>query len=168
MKDFELLFLTIHERSIAFDMTIDTLLNELDPGTELSIDNTPFMYAGQAKITLEGGDVRVWLYSQESSVLSISPDDEELVYFRLIDEQLDTDGDFISFQNEEYEFSYEDVGVVSDVDGDVEGDEHDRLSFMEYESEDSGVIRVVLNENTGEKHVYLGQTITESDIVEVE
>lgn len=149
-------------------MQLNELLHDLDLGTELMVDNTPFMYAGKAKITLEGGDTRIWLFSQEGNMLSISPDDEELVFFRLIDEELDTDGDYISFQNDEYEFSYEDVGVVSDVDGDTEGEETDRLSMMEYESEDNGVLRVVLNENTGEKQIYVGAVVTEDVIIEVE
>lgn len=149
-------------------MTINEILNDLEPGEEITINNSPFMYSGKAKITLEGGDTRVWLYSQENTVLSISPDDEEMVHFRAVDEDLDTDGDFVSFQNDEFEFSYEDVGIVSDIDGDVEAEENDRLSFMEYESDKNGVLRVVLNENTGEKHIYIGQTVTEDYILEVE
>ena len=149
-------------------MTINTLLNDLEPGSEITISNVPFMYAGKAKITLEGGDSRIWLYSQENTLLSISPDDEEMVHFRAVDEDLDTDGDFVSFQNDEFEFSYEDVGVVSDIDGDVDAEESDRFSFMEYESDKNGVLRVVLNENTGERQIYIGQTMTEADILEVE
>jgi len=74
----------------------------------------------------------------------------------------------VLYQNKEYEFSYEDAGAVTGVDGDAETEEGDRYLFSDYESQDGRLIRLLSNENTGEVSAYVGQVVSEDDLSEIE
>jgi hypothetical protein len=73
----------------------------------------------------------------------------------------------ILFQNKEYEFSYEDAGVVKQVDGDAFLEEEDRNGFSDYQSKDGETLRVITNENTGDAVSYFGRTVSEDDLSEI-
>lgn len=148
-------------------MTIDQLLTA-KLGAEYTVHNEPFSYAGRATVTLDGGDVREWFYDADSRLLAVSPGDEEIIYFELVEEEVEPQGDTVLYGGKEYEFSYEDSGSVSAVDGSADVEEEDRLSFSEYVSEDGQRLRVVTSENRGETATYLGDTVVEEDILAVE
>lgn len=145
-------------------MTIAELIT-ISSGAEFNVLNEPFSFAGRADITLEGGDTRHWLYNADGGMLAISPNDDEILSFDLVEEEIEPQGDTILFGGKEYEYSYEDSGVVSCVEGRCEAEDDDRLTFSDYEAEDGEVIRVVASENTGETAVYFGNTVVEEDIL---
>jgi len=148
-------------------MNITSLLS-LEIGASVSIFNDPFTYLGRSDITLDGDKKLVWFFDDSERMLSIVPDDEELVLFRLIDEEVEPDDEMVLYQNKEYEFSYEDAGAVTGVDGDAETEEGDRYLFSDYESQDGRLIRLLSNENTGEVSAYVGQVVSEDDLSEIE
>ncbi|TAK03592.1 DUF4178 domain-containing protein [Patescibacteria group bacterium] len=148
-------------------MTIDQLLSA-SIGTECTVHNEPFAYVGRADVTLDGGDVRRWLYGGGGDVLAISPDDEEIILFKVVEEELEPQGDTVLYGGKEYEFSYEDSGIVSGVEGDASEECEDRLTFSEYQSEDGERLRLVTSENRSETSAYLGTTVVEEDILPIE
>ncbi|MFH1404773.1 MAG: hypothetical protein ABIH21_01585 [Patescibacteria group bacterium] len=149
-------------------MDINELITSVQPGAELNISNTPFSYTGTSRITLDSGDVLHWLYSGDERLLAIAPTDEELIIFTSIDEEMEPDGTTVLYQGKEHEFSYEDTGVVTYVDGELNAEEEDRVSFSDYESAEGGVVRLVTNENTGESQAYVGTVIIEDEISLIE
>ena len=140
-------------------------LIKLEPGQDLSIANTFFGYTGKAQITLDSGEVLHWLYAGKESLLALAHSDEELVSFHVLDEELDEpDGGMILYHGKEYEFTYEDVGVVAHVEGELGAEEEDRVSFSDYENEAGDRIRLVTNDNTGESMALWGQLVTEDEV----
>ena len=147
-------------------MTIEQLL-KLELGRSVSVFNEPFVYLGRAELDLEGGQKMIWFYNDGDGMLSVTPGDDELVIFEKIDEELEPDGEMILYQNKEYEFSYEDAGNVSALEGESITEDDDRYIFSDYESTDGKVLRVVSNENTGENGAYLGLVVSEDDLAEI-
>ena len=148
-------------------MTLEQLLLAA-PGVELMIANNPFSYSGKADVELDGGDVRHWMFDAGGRMLSVSPDDEELVLFRMMDEQVEPGNETIGYQGKDYEFTYEDIGSVTSVDGDAKVVEDERYSFTDYESDSGELIRIVRNENTGDGICFIGSLVGEDEVVEVE
>lgn len=148
-------------------MKIDALIS-LEPDSELTIANEPFTYSGKAAVTLEGGDKLVWLFQADGAMLAISPDDEELMFYRQLDEVLEPENETIGYQGKEYEFSYEDVGSVTEVDGDCPVDSDERYGFSDYESSGGERIRLIRNDSTGDVMVFVGSVVGEEDVVLVE
>ena len=148
-------------------MKLDQLLL-LPLHADLMIDNEPFALAGKVTVELEGGDVRHWLFNTEGGLLSVSPDDEELVLFRSLDEEVEPENETIGFQGKDYEFSYEDAGTVGVAEGITPVEADERYTFTEYESDDGETIRLVRNDNTGESIAFVGSVVGEEDIVAVE
>jgi hypothetical protein len=147
-------------------MNIKTLLS-LEIGASVSIFNEPFTYVGRTDITLDGDKELVWL-NDEEHLFCIVPDDEELILFRMIEEEIEPDDEMVLYQNKEYEFSYEDAGAVTEVTGDTDTEEGDRYMFSDYTAQDGRVIRLLSNENTGEMIAYIGQVVSEDDLSEIE
>jgi hypothetical protein len=108
------------------------------------------------------------MHNADGGLLAISPDDEEVVSFDRVEEELEPQGEVILYRGKEYEYSYEDAGTVSEVDGDADATVEDRLTFSDYESEDGELIRAVTSENTGETQTYLGNLVVEEDILPIE
>jgi len=148
-------------------MNIEAILHHVEPGADLTISNEPFSFKSKALITLEGGDIRHWLFSEEGLLLAISPEDEEFVFMRELEEVLEPEEEVVLYGGKEYEFSYEDKGSISEVEGDWEGEEEDTITFSDYEAEDGEVVRLITNEDNGETSAYLGKLVVEDDIVEV-
>lgn len=148
-------------------MKIDALLT-LEPDSELTISNEPFTYSGKASVTLEGGDALVWLFQADGAMLAISPSDEELMFYRQLDEALEPENETIGWQGKEYEFSYEDVGSVTDAEGDCPVDSDERYGFSDYESSGGERIRLVRNDSTGDVMTFVGVVVGEEDVVLVE
>jgi hypothetical protein len=148
-------------------MRLDELLTAQQKA-ELMVSNEPFTLSGKATVTLDGGEVRHWLFNAEGGMLSVSPDDEELVFYRSLDEEVEPEDENIGFQGKEYEFSYEDIGSVTEVDGDALVEPDERYTFSDYESDNGELIRLVRNENTGETMAFVGSVVGEDDVVAVE
>lgn len=148
-------------------MKLDQLLL-LPLNAELMIDNEPFTYSGKATVELDGGDVRHWMFNADSGMLAVSPDDEELMMYRQLDEEIEPENETIGYHGKDYEFSYEDVGTVNAVEGDAQVESDERYAFTDYESDDGETIRLVRNENTGETMAYIGSLVGEDDVVAVE
>lgn len=148
-------------------MTIEQILHDFEPGDELTVLNEPFSYKSKAVITLDGGDVRYWLFSEEENMLSISPDDEEMMLFRYLDEEVEPEDEMVLVGGKEYEFSYEDAGVVTETDGDLNAEEEDRFAIADYESENGDTVRLVTNENNGEVSAYQGKIVVEDDVAKL-
>ena len=147
-------------------MNIKTL-SALEPGDRVSAFNEPFDCAGKMKLILKGGDERSWLINEEGRMLSISPKDEEIILFSALDEELEPEEGVILFVNKEYEFTYEDSGVVESASGEVMAEVEDNFLFSDYESTDGRIVRIVVNENTGETSRFEGQMISEDDVTEL-
>ncbi len=146
-------------------MKIEELLHHLEPGNQVTVSNKPFTYTGKVKITLDGGDVRYWLSNDEGGLLAVSPDDEEIVSFERIDEELEPEDGLILYRGKEHEFSYEDSGAVTDVVGDPGLEADDRYAFSDYEADGGSLVRLVTNENTGDQDAYFGNVVVEEDIM---
>lgn len=149
-------------------MTIPELLKKLEPETDLMISNEPFAYSGKAKMTLDGGDERFWLFNADGWMLTIAPSDEELVYYRQVDEMLEPDGETVGYRGVDYEFSYEDAGTASETEGETAVELEERYRFADYESDEGERVRIVTNESTGESRSFVGSVISEDDVVRVE
>lgn len=148
-------------------MKINALLT-LEPDSELTIANESFTYSGKADLTIGGGDALAWLFQADGAMLAIAPDDEELVFYRQMDEALEPENEVIGYQGKEYEFSYEDVASVNDVEGDCPVESDERYAFSDYESSGGERIRLVRSESTGDVIAYVGSVVGEDDVVSVE
>lgn len=148
-------------------MIIEEILHHFEPGDEMTVLNEPFSLKSKAVITLDGGDIRHWLFADEEKMLAISPDDEEIIFLRLLDEEVEPQDGIILIGGTEYEFSYEDSGVISKTIGELNAEEEDRIAIADYESENGEILRTVTNENNGEKEAYLGKMVVEDDILKV-
>jgi hypothetical protein len=144
-------------------MNINDLL-KLELGAAISIFNEPFTYVGHAKIELDGGHTMRWLYDDEGNMFSVAPQDEELILFREIEDEIEPEDDMILFQSKEYEFNYEDTGAVTDTDGDAATEQDDRFMFSDYHAQGGGIVRMIKNENTGESMAYAGRFVSDDDI----
>ena len=144
-------------------MTIADLL-ALKPDTNLTVLNKPLTYVGTCTLALDGDGERSWLYGEDGEVIAVSVDDEEMIFFEAIDEELEPADGMVLYRGNEFEFSYEDAGAVTNVTGKVETEEDDRYGFSDYESDEGRVVRFVTNENTGEIRAYFGVIAGEDDI----
>ncbi len=145
-------------------MKINDLL-ALEPGADLTVVNEPFHFVGKLKLTLMGGEDRYWLFSDNGEMLSIAPEDDEIVLFRETGENLEPEDDMVLYQSEEYEFSYEDHGAVNEVLGTVGGMmEEDKYALSDYES-DEATLRIVKNENTDDTKSFLGEVVVHEEIL---
>jgi len=142
----------------------DLLTYEL--GESVSVTNAPFTKIGQAEVKLDDGTKMFWLFDDEDNMISVVPDEEELVFFQKIVEEIEP-SDMILFQSKEYEFSYEDGGTVIEIQGEVLVEEEDHYVFSDYQSKEGETIRLITNETTGEVVGYVGHTVSEEDIMEI-
>jgi hypothetical protein len=147
-------------------MTIKDLL-KIHLGDAVNISNKPFIYVGHTQIDLDDGQTIRWLYDDEGSMLSVSREDEEIIFFNEIEEELEPDGETIVYANKEYEFSFEDMGEIANVEGEGVGEEEDRYIYSDYQTTDGDVLRLVNNETTGERLSYHGKYVSEDDIAAV-
>jgi len=146
-------------------MTIEELLHHLEPDTSLTVLNSPFFFTGKARIVLDGGDTRVWLYGEDGDVLAVSPDAEEIVMFEAIDTDIEPQGGMVLYQGNEFEFSYEDNGAVTETEGAVGIEEGDSYGINDYESDAGEIVRLITNHNTGDQQALFGKIVVEEDIL---
>lgn len=146
-------------------MKISDLL-ALELGESVSVANEPFTKMGQAEVKLDDGTKMFWLYDDEDHMLSVAPEEDELVFFQQIQEELEP-SETILYQSKEYEFSYEDGGSVKHVEGDTLVEEEDHNAFSDYQSKDGETVRIITNDNSGEVISYAGRTVSEDDLSEI-
>ncbi len=146
-------------------MKISDLL-ALELGESVSVANEPFTKMGQAELKLDDGTKMFWLYDDEDHMLSVAPEEDELMLFQQIQEEIEP-SETILFQSKEYEFSYEDGGVIKHVDGDALVEEEDHNAFSDYQSKDGEIVRIITNDNSGEVMSYSGKTVSEDDLSEI-
>jgi hypothetical protein len=148
-------------------MTIEDILHHTEPGDELTVDNEPFSYKSKIVVTLDGGDIVHWLYSEDDNILSISPVADEILFFRFLDEDVEPDEDGVFIGGIAYESSYEDNGVGTEVVGEVNAEEEDKFQFREYESENGERVRLLTNESNGEVLAYIGKLLVDDDVAKL-
>ncbi len=146
-------------------MNIEELL-ALEFGKTISVFNQPFTYVGRAEVKLDDESQLVWLYNDEQGMLAIAPDEDELILFDKIDDEIEP-SETILYQGQEHEFDYENAGNVGVSEGNAPAEEDDRYLFSDYQAADGEKIRIVRNENTGDALSYFGRAVTEEDISEV-
>lgn len=139
----------------------------LDIGDSASIFNEPFTYVGHAEIELDAGQNMRWLYDDEGRMLSVAPEDEELILFRELDEDLEPEEGMLLYQGTEYEFEYEDAGTVLESEGDSVTEVDDRYLFSDYQAQGGEIIRLVKNANTGESSAFVGRYVSDDDVSEL-
>ena len=149
-------------------MKIEEILHHLKPGTELMIANRPFTFGGKAKVELDGGDLRYWLYDKEGSMLAVSPEDEEIVLFESVGEELEPEDEIVTYDGKDYEFSYDDAGRVASVEGEADVEEDARYKIADYESDGGSLVRLLTNEDTEDVYAYEGSVVVEDDVVSVQ
>ena len=146
-------------------MNIKELL-DLELGDSVSVFNKPFEYAGKVRITLDNETKLHWFFADDDGLLAVAPEEDELLLFTKIDEEVEPD-ETVLFQNKEYEFTYEDAGAVNEIEGETLMEEEDRYLFSDYQSADGEIVRLVSNENTGDTVAYVGRTVSEDDLAEL-
>ncbi|MBI4435636.1 DUF4178 domain-containing protein [Candidatus Uhrbacteria bacterium] len=142
-------------------------LYKLDLGNVVTIFNEPFTYVGHSAIELDSGHRLRWLYDDEGRMLSVAPQDEELILFREIEDEIEPEDEMIMFQGKEYEFEYEDAGNVLESEGEALADADDRFLFSDYQTKGGEIVRLVENESTGESTAYVGVYVSDEDISEM-
>lgn len=144
-------------------MTIKDLW-KLHLGDAVKIGVAPFTYVGHAQIELDDGAKTRWLYDDEGNLFCVSPKDEELIFFKEVQDEVEPDGDTITFKGKEYEFESEDTGTVSDIYGESVAEADDTFLQSDYQTAEGEILRIVNNEGTGENLVYLGTYVSEDDV----
>lgn len=142
-------------------------LYKLKLGDVVTVFNKPFTYVGYAQIELDSGHRLRWLYDDEGRMLSVSPQDEEIILFHEIDEELEPEEEVLMYQGKEYQFDYEDAGNVLESDGEAVAEEEDRFLFSDYQMQGGEIIRLIENESTGESSAYVGTYASDEDVAEI-
>jgi hypothetical protein len=149
-------------------MELKALLHDIKPGDELMVANQPFTYGGKVTMELDGGDVRYWLFDRDGGMVTVSPDDEEIVSFQTAAEALEPEDEMVTYDGVDYEFSYEDSGTVKAIEGETDMEEGDKYAFADYESGDGELVRIVTNQDTEDVYHYAGSVVVENDISLIE
>lgn len=142
-------------------------LYKLKLGEAVTVFHKPFVYVGHAQIELDSGLRQRWLYDDEGRMLCVSPQDEELILFREIVDELEPEEEMLMYQDKEYQFESEGAGNVLESEGEAVAEEDDRFLFSDYQAKGGGIIRLIENETTGESSAYIGSYATGEDLAEM-
>jgi len=145
-------------------MTFKEIQNA-DLDTELTIMTELFTVHSRLEVQLEGGPTTYWLFSGSDLLLSLNPEADELFLFRRTEGEVEKDDDMVVEGGKDYEFSYEDRGAITSSEGLMVYNEGEVLEFADYESDDGSRVRLVTNTYDGEEEAFVGQVITEDDVV---
>ncbi len=144
-------------------MTIEELL-ALSPDASITVHNRPFVLQGVVTVVLDTDSEHVWLIADDGRLLSVTPAQEEILSFELVEEELEPEGSVITYRGREFEFNLEDAGTVRRALGDVEHAEEDRYAFRDFEDDEGSKVRLVTNETTGDVHAYHGVSVEIEDV----
>ena len=144
-------------------MIMTDIIN-IEPGDEISAFNNPFSCAGKITLALDGGEENFWFVNSQEGILAVAPKEEEIILFEKIDEEIEPQEDVILYSGKEYEHSYKDSGKATETSGEVIAENDDQFSFLDYESTDGEMVRIVTNDNTGLRESYLGKLLSEEEI----
>jgi hypothetical protein len=139
----------------------------LEVGQTISAFNKPFTCAGKVVIVLESGDEMIWCVSDQDTMLSVVPSEEEYLLYDVLEEEFESTHESQLINGQEYEFSYEDTGRVSESSGEALADVDDRFVFLDYEADAGERVRVIVNQNTGDKSAFIGGVISEEDLLKI-
>lgn len=142
-------------------------LYKLGLGDAVTVFHKPFMYVGHAAIELDSGQRQRWLYDDEGRMLCVAPQDEELILFREIVDELEPEEETLMYQDKEYQFESEDAGNVLESEGEAVAEEDDRFLFSDYVTKGGEIIRLIENETTGESSAYIGTYASDEDVAEM-
>jgi hypothetical protein len=143
------------------------MILELGVGKTISAFNKPFTCTGKVVISLASADELVWFVSEQDTMLSIAPNEEEYILYDVLEEEIEPTHESLLINGKEYEYSYEDSGKISESLGETLADADDRFMFSDYEADDGEKVRVVVNENTGDKSAFIGVIISEDDLTTI-
>jgi len=138
----------------------------LKPGQEVSVDNDPFECVGRWSLVLDNGETLHWFMDVEDHVLTVANEEEEVVFFHHVEADVEPQEERVIYEGVEYEYSYDDSGYVKDGYGETLLDEDDHITFVDYESPKGDILRIVTDEDAGERTVFLGRIIAEEDVNE--
>ena len=142
-------------------------LFKLDLGEAVNVLKKPFTCVGHSQIELDNGHRVRWFYDDEGRMLSVAPQDEEIIFFREIGDEIEPEDEIILYQGKEYKFESEDAGDVLESEGEALAEEDDRFLFSDYQTHGGEIIRLVENESKGESTVYVGVYVTDEDVSEI-
>jgi hypothetical protein len=145
-------------------MNLDEINEYANPGHEFLVQNSPFVVNGRLTITLEGSEFNYWLLADDGRMLSLNPDADEIIVFSPVSDELSGDDEAVVLQGKEYEFTYEDGGMISDLEGETDLDLEDEINFKDYEAEDGEKVRSATIMPSGDKYNYIGQVALDDDI----
>lgn len=146
-------------------MNLEEINDYGEPGHELLVQNSPFEISGRLTITLEGGEYNYWLLAHDGRMISLNPDADETILFNPVSDELDASEEALVIQGKAYEFTYEDGGMISDLEGETELDLEDEVSFRDFEAEDGEKVRSATIMPSGDNYNYIGQVALEEDIM---
>ena len=145
-------------------MTTNELIEHLEPGSQLAVQNEPFHYVGKAEVKMRGGDQVCWLYDRRKAVLSINLETDEIFIFWPVGEEADVSEDVALYGIDQFESLSTDEGHVHTITGDVPFDEKEPVRLREYQNDEGKRLRIIQLQNTGQEHMSIGETVLEEDI----
>ena len=144
-------------------MTTNELIEHLEPGSKLAVQNEPFHYVGKAELKMRGGDQVCWLYDRHKAVLSINLETDEICIFWPVGEEVDVSEDVAIYGTDQFESSFNDEGHVFTISGDAPF-EKESIRLKEYQNDEGKRLRVIQLQNTGQEHFSIGSVLLEEDI----
>lgn len=148
-------------------MTTADMLKLAQIGQELSVLNSPFKIHGRITITLEGGDDIIWIFSEDEKLLTVNPVTDEVILLAPMEDEISGDDEAVAYQGKEYEFSYEDKGMISGGEDGADFDVGEKVNFKDFESENGQIVRAVNTSGTEDQLNYAGQALLDDDIVKM-
>jgi hypothetical protein len=139
-------------------MQIAAALEVLGNDEALVVRDKTFHPRGVDTIALETGEKVYWVPSVEGVWLSLDPEGEEIVLFEDIDEELEPEDDIVVYGGEDHELAYEGVASTSAEEGGK------TITFKDYESADGEIVRIMIEESTGDVTAAYGVKLTEEDL----
>ncbi|MBU0530901.1 MAG: hypothetical protein ABIG32_03330 [Candidatus Uhrbacteria bacterium] len=146
-------------------MSSEDILKQAEIGQELSVLNSPFLINGRITITLEGGVDIVWIFSDDEKLLAVNATTDEMILLSPVEDEIDGDDEDVAYHGKQYEFSYEDNGMISEGEDGANFDVGEKVSFKDFESEDGQVVRLINTSGVEDQLNYAGQALLDDDIV---
>lgn len=141
-------------------MQISAALEILGNDGPIVVRDKTFKPRGVEAVALETGEKVYWVPSEDGVWLSLDPEGEEIILFEDIDEELEPEDDIVVYGGEDHELAYEGIATTSVEDGGK------TLTFKDYASSDGEIVRIMVEETTGDTTAAYGIKLTEEDLQE--
>ncbi|MFH1632215.1 MAG: hypothetical protein ABIA47_04365 [bacterium] len=142
-------------------MDIKQALAQLQEGKPIVVNDKTFVPEDIEEIKLDTGELVYWVRDGESLWLAVDPSSEEVILFNDVEADIDSSQETVFYNNADHELSSEGSGVISD-----EGEEVDRVDFLDYESDGGEILRVISYEVTGDSIASVGRVVPEEELQE--